>query len=140
MILLASLALAADLPAPPAVHAAVEGECRQQEPVRLGERPVFVGLDGKATCRGVLVPTSVYAGLLDAQDDAQLVRNLYEVDAAAWAAEGAAAEERSAYWKALAEKPSPSPVGPVVYVGLGVVGGIGVTLASAWALSLVEGG
>ena len=132
-LLAALLAHAADLPARPPPPAPVEGECVAEVPVRIGERPSFVGADGRATCRGILVGTSTYADLLASQDDAELVRALYRVEVAALTEDVAAEHERAAYWQALAERPA---VAPVVYVGAGVVAGVALTVASAYVVNL----
>ena len=130
------LVYAADLPARQPPPAPVEGECVAEAPVRIGERPAFVATDGRATCRGVLVGTSTYTDLLASQDDAEMVRALYRVDEATWQDDRASAALREAYWREIAARPQ---IEPVVYIGVGVVAGVALTVAAGWAVGQVAG-
>ena len=130
------LVYAADLPARQPPPAPVEGECVAEAPVRIGERPAFVATDGRATCRGVLVGTSTYTDLLASQDDAEMVRALYRVDEATWQDDRASAALREAYWREIAARPQ---IEPVVYIGVGVVAGVVLTVAAGWAVGQVAG-
>ena len=129
VMLTISLALAADPPPRPAPPAATPGECTRNIPVPVGPLPPELG-----KCAGVLVPTSDLADLLQIEVYAEHVADLYAVDTAALEAQLAAERERAEWYRVQAARPK---VEPAVWVGVGVVGGVGVTLAAAWGMGQV---
>ena len=146
MILLAALALAAD-PAPvavqvddrdpprkPAPAAPVPGECSRAVAVQVGAPlpPELAG--GKASCGGVLLPSSDVADLLAIEVWSTHLDGACRVDLAAAAVELRAAEERATWYRAQAER---RRVDPAVWVGVGAVGGVGLTLGAAWGLGQI---
>ena len=146
MILLAALALAAD-PAPvavqvddrdpprkPAPAAPVANECSRAIPI-VASAPLPPELaGGKASCGGVLLPSSDVADLLAIEVWSTHLDGACRVDLAAAAVELRAAEERATWYRAQAER---RRVDPAVLVGAGVIGGVLVTVAGAYAVSLV---
>lgn len=135
MILLTSLALAADPPPRPSPIAPLPNECPRAIAVTIGQRPADLVDDrGVARCGGVLVPSSVQADLLQIEAWAEHLDARYRIDAAGAAAELDAARSREAWWRAQAER---LRVEPAILVGAGVLGGVAVTLGAAWALGEV---
>ena len=136
ILVLAGLARA-EPPAPPprpAPAAPVAGQCARAVPVVAGAAlpPEFLG--GKASCGGVLLPSSDVADFLAVEVWAEETHGRYRVDLAAAAAELDAARAREAWWRAQAERQRPDPA---LLVGAGVLGGVGLTLGAAWALGQI---
>jgi hypothetical protein len=144
VILLALAALAAEalppLPEKPAPPEPVDGDCARVLPFAPGKPPPPGVLDpqGRATCSGLIVPSAEYADLLRLEVWGEAVHARYRVDVATLEAEAEAAAEREEWYRQryaeLSERP---PVHPSVWFGAGVVGGVVVTVASAYAVSLV---
>lgn len=84
-LLLLAVALADPyaLPAPPAPHAPLEDECPTILAVSPGRPLEVLDAEGRPLCGGVLVPTSVYLTLLDAETDARQVRQRHALDVGA---------------------------------------------------------
>lgn len=99
--------------------------------------PVVDGRAGKVLtlpCDGVFVPSpraAWYAKMATWADETDQIRRL---SVAACEERVGAVENQRAWWESQAARPR---VGPAVWVGVGVVGGVGLTLASAYAVSLV---
>lgn len=135
MIALLSLALAADLPPKPAAPELVDGDCDRAIPLVIGRAPpASLVVGGLVVCSAVAVPTAEAADLAAVEVWADHVADRYQVDVASAAAQLAIAKGETEWWRSQAARPR---VAPVVLLGAGVVAGVGLTVASAFAVSLV---
>lgn len=85
-------------------------------------------------CDGVFVPTpraAWYAKMITWADETDQIRRLSVV---ACDDRAAVLEERRAWWESRAARPR---IQPAVWVGVGVVGGVGLTLGAAWGLGQI---
>jgi hypothetical protein len=133
MLLLSALAHAEDLPAEPAKHAPLEGECIETATV-IGRVPGVIGADGKATCRGVVVPTSRLADLLDTEAAYKDLRAWTRIEMVSRDTLLAASQRDTEWWKHEATKPVPVTARPWFNYTLGVAS----VLGGAWAISQVN--
>jgi hypothetical protein len=125
-----------ELPERPALAAEVAAQCPQELAVVAG-RPLPSGLvdaEGRATCGGVLVPTSVYADLLNLETAYGDLRAWSSLELARYGTLLDAADRDAAWWKTEATRPVPVTLRPWFNWGLGA----GTVLVSAYALHLVE--
>lgn len=101
-------------------------------PVREGD-VVAVIANGAATCDGVIVPPTYAeraAELAAREAEGQARITVLEGEIAALRLELQAAEMQRDYWRSIAERPDPLLRQP----GVGVVAGVGLCVASGWAL------
>lgn len=130
--LLLGVALAADLPSPPA---------RPVLDLGLEACPDVVGLHKGVpvtpTCDALLVGVPRYTwqvGMVVWGDETDTTRRLVQSQLQV---EIGAERERSDYWKDLATRPAPKRVAPGVWVGVGVVLGGAAVVLGAEAVHLV---
>jgi hypothetical protein len=118
-----------------------------------GERPVLdLATDDLCPPRGLHLNTSytppcdgVAVSMTRARWQAEMViwadeqATLRKVETATYLAQLKSSEEREAWWKSVAEtKPEvKKTVSPVIWLGTGVVAGVGITLAAAWGLGQI---
>lgn len=135
-MILASLAFAADPPERPKPPAPVPGECAKSIPVVVDTAipSSLLSAAGKAACSGVLVPSSQLADLLATEVWADELDGRYRVDMASIEVRLSAEQAQSEWWKEQAERPKAEPI---ALVGVGLIGGIGLTVLSAWAMGQV---
>ena len=133
--LLVGIALAGDPPPPPELREPVEGECPRHQALEPGH-PLPSGLvndQGLVVCGAVLVPTSVYAELLDWETYADHVAARYVIDTTQL-------ETERDWYRTRAEdlaKPVPWPQRPGVQRWAGRVETLAaVTVAAAVVLNL----
>lgn len=127
-MILAALALAADLPARPPPAAPADGDCTRVEPLR----PVAV----TRTCASLSVPPADFADLLAAESWGTAVHDACRVELAASADRLAAAADREAWWRSVAERPAPA-LSPAAWFGLGAGAGVLAVLGGALAVRAV---
>lgn len=129
VILALSIALAGDArpaPLPPA-----PGDCATVEVLRPGPTT--------RTCASLSVPPAEYADLLAVEAWGEHVADLRRLEAAACADDVERVAERADYWRGIAERPAPV-VHPAAWLGVGVLGGVALTVGAGWALGQVAGG
>jgi hypothetical protein len=124
MLILTLAALAADIPPRPPPTAPIPNECSRAI-------PLVAGSTLSPNCGGVLLPSIDAADLLATEAWADHLEGACRVDLAAAAADLSAARDREAWYRAQARP------GAAVWVGAGVIGGVGITLGAAWALGMV---
>lgn len=131
LLLLAGIAAAADLPAPPERPADYPGDCLTKAGAPAG---------ASRDCDAISVPPSYLAHLEAQRVYAQQLR-LHLVAADAVHNADAAACAEAVAWRdtVIADLQQPVPVlqRPGVQVGLGVVGGAVLTVGAGWALGQV---
>lgn len=131
-----SPAAALDPPTRPAAPKAVDGECKKVIPLARGQSPStdLLHRDGVVACSAVAVPLSQYADLLNAEIWAEQLDARYRIDTAhlEW--------QIGWYQGELEQAREPIPVlsRPITHVVVGLVGGIGIVLTTAYALQAVE--
>lgn len=121
------------IPEPPAPHAPFENECTETAVV-IGRGVAIVDSAGKATCRGVVVPTSRLADLLDTEAAYKDLRAWTRIEMVSRETLLAAAQRDTEWWKTQATKPVPVTARPWFSYTLGA----GSVLLGAWAISQVD--
>lgn len=108
---LLGLAAAGELPEAPKPHGPVPGQCPVEVALSPGKRPglldgsPLLDEDGRATCGGVLVPTSLYLDLLDSEARVRELERIYTLDTAALERDLGWERERRALLEAELAKP-----------------------------------
>ena len=83
----------------PAIPDTATGECQESVPIRVGQKipNLLVGDSGLASCSSVCEPLSSYAHLLQIEQHALLLEDLYQTDIQALTAD-------RDHWRAIAEQ------------------------------------
>ena len=134
----ASSAWAGDIPERPTPPAPISGECLETVGIDVGDDPPGAfgfGGDAGAACSAVLVPLSVYQDFLQTEIWAEEIDALYRIEVSQLAF------ERDWFRDELlrSEEPEPFWSRPGVMMGVGVLSGVAIILASAYSLEHVSG-
>ena len=81
-MVMVSLAQSAIVPDWPSMPNTAAGECSETVPIRIGQKipNILVGNSGLASCSAICEPISSYAHLLQIEQHAILIEDLYRVD------------------------------------------------------------
>lgn len=129
-MILVALALAADDRPAPATP--VPGDCQAVEVLRPGPTT--------RTCSSLSIPPAEYADLLALEAWGEHMADVRRLESAACADDLERVAERADYWRTLAERPAPAALPPAAWLGIGVLGGVAITVGAGWALGQVAGG
>jgi hypothetical protein len=131
ILLLTSIAFAADLPERPEPSTPREGDCESIEPLTT---------DTTILCAALAVPPADLADLLADREWAFVLEERYRLDTAQLAAEKTNLEwQIDQLQTALdyAREPTPLSERPGFWLGVGTAVGLGLTLGSAWAVGQI---